>query len=284
MLVLIKRNSGLALPVRGRIVVVLFVLSFLTAQTLAQDFIRKRFKAPAGFQRVPAPQGSFAQWLRQLPLQAPGSPVLDFRGKIFKQGNDSTVAAVVDMNIKGRRLEQCMDVLLRFYADYLIAKGKRDSLQFPLPDGLTLSWKQWRAGFRPYFKGLHFRLRQSENPDSSANSYRRYLNTIFSYSGSQTFYHFYPRVALADIQIGDFIVRKERKGHAVLIVDMVENKQGRKMALVGQGDTPACAFYLLKRKDGSPWFSLDSAKEYLNLPIKKKMFWRGLRRFPSFGN
>jgi len=199
----------------------LFLLSFLSASTAAKDTIKKRFHPPEGFSRVVVPENSFAARLRQLPLQKEGSPVLDLRGRAFKQSDDSTVAAVVDMNIKGRRLEQCMDILLRFYTDYLVEQGRRDSIQFPLPAGRLFSWKQWRAGFRPYFKGLHFQLQKSAAADRSGKSFYRYLDTIFSYSGSQTFYHHFPPVPLANVRIGDFIVRKEAKGHAILIVDMV---------------------------------------------------------------
>ncbi len=265
-------------------VIAIFLLFFHTERIFARETVRQRFEPPAGFTRMVVPDNGFAAWLRQLPLKESGNPVLDFRGKTFKQGNDTTVAAVADMNIKGRRLEQCMDVLLRFYAEYLIETGKQDSICFPLPDGLTLSWQQWRAGLRPHFKGLHFQLRQSAAAGSSTKSFRRYLDTIFSYSGSQTFYHYYPQIPLKDIRSGDFIVRKEGKGHAVLIVDVAQNARGEKAALVGQGDTPACQFYLLKGKNGSAWFPLNSDVPYLHLPIKKKMYWRGLRRFPSFGN
>ncbi len=262
----------------------IFLFFLLSGLTYAQDTLQKRFNPPPEFTRVKVSPNSLAAWLRKLPLLEPGSAVLDFRGKIFKPGNDSSVAAVVDMNVKGRRLEQCMDILLRLYSDYLIANGKRDSLKFPLPDGLPLSWKQWRAGFRPLFKGLHFQLRKSGSADSSTKSFHNYLNTIFSYTGSQTFFHYYPDISPDKLQIGDFIVRKVRKGHAVLIIDMVENVRAQKMVLVGQGDTPACPFYILRNKNGSPWFSLDSTKKYLDLPIRKKMYWRGLRRFPAYSD
>ncbi len=250
----------------------------------AQETIQQRFSPPPGYTRISVEPNRFAAWIQNLPLKEPGSPVLDFRGREFKKSNDSTVAAVVDRNIKGRRLEQCMDILLRFYSNYLIERGQRDSVQFPLPDGLILSWEHWREGWRPYFKGLHFRLKKSAVSDSSAKNFRRYLNTIFSYSGSQTFFHHYPDISPDKLQIGDFIVRKENKGHAVLIIDMVKNAQGQKMVLVGQGDTPACQFFILKGKNGSPWFPVNTELNYLPLPIKKRMFWKGLRRFPVYSD
>ncbi len=265
-------------------VIALFLLFSLSGLTYAKDNVQQRFSPPAGYTRASVEPNSFAAWIQNLPLKEPGSPVLDFRGREFKKSGDSTIAAVVNFNISGKRLEQCMDILLRFYSNYLIEMGKRDSVQFPLPDGLTLSWWQWSEGWRPYFKRLNFQLIQSQTADNSKRNFERYLNEIFSYSGSQTFYHHYPDIALSDLRIGDFIVRKNRKGHALLICDLVENAQGQKMVLVGQGDTPACQFYILNGKNGSPWFPLDLTSDYLPLPIKKKMYWRGLRRFPAYAN
>jgi hypothetical protein len=60
---------------------------------------------------------------------------------------------------------------------------------------------------------------------------------------------------------------------------MVEDEKGRKKALIGQGDTPACRFYLLKGRKGGNWIDLERKDEPLSLPIRKKMTWDGLRRF-----
>ena len=263
-------------------VIFIFLLFFLPGLVSANDTLQQRFSPPFGFSRVTVQPNSFAAWLRAIPLQEAGSPVLDFRDRESKKAGDSTVAAVVDFNISGKRLEQCMDILLRFYSDYLITNGKRDSLQIPLPDGLLLSWKEWQEGWRPYFKGFNFHFSQTAQTDSSQKNFECYLAEIFSYSGSHTFYYFFSQIPADEIKIGDFIVRKNRKGHAVLIMDLVENERGQKMVMVGQGDTPACQFYILKGKDGSPWFSLNSSTDYLPLPIKKKMYLRGLRRFPAY--
>jgi hypothetical protein len=174
-----------------------------------------------------------------------------------------------------------MDVLLRLYSSYLREAGQESQIAFPLPDGLQLSWMDWQKGFRPQFKGLHFLLIKGGVPDTSAQNFQTYLNTIYELSGSQTFYHFYPAVPLQNMRIGDFITRGQRRGHAVLIVDMANNAGGEIRIMVGQGDTPACPLYLLKNKNGSPWFRVDSTRAFPALPIHKKMFWKGLRRFET---
>jgi hypothetical protein len=243
------------------------------------ETIVERFSPPTGYERFPVDLKSFAFWLRQMPLLPEDSPVKDFKNRIFKKSTDSTIAAVVAYDIKGRNLDQCIDILLRFWAEYLVENNRQNEIQFPLPDGLILSWIDWANGLRPKFKREHFYLKINAKSNNSNQNFKRYLNTIFEYSSTQTFFHYYKDINPDSLQIGDFIVKKGTKGHVVIIVDLARNKEGNLIALIGQGDTPACQFYLLNYKKDNPWFPINTTNEVLPLPIKKEMRWEGLRRF-----
>ncbi|MGD9487871.1 MAG: DUF4846 domain-containing protein [Calditrichaceae bacterium] len=243
------------------------------------ETIEERFPPPRGFKRLPAEKGGFAEYLRNLPLMPPETAVLDYRGKISVNSGDTTLAAVTAIDISGRNLEQCMDILIRIRADYLWTSGLKKQIVFPLPDGLAFSWNQWAEGYRPDFAGLHFFLRKISGQDFSHDNYEKYLRVIFEYSGTQTFYHFYKDIPAVELQIGDFFVKKGRKGHAVMIMDLAKDEYGNLAALVAQGDTPACPLYILKYKNKELWFPIDISQKHLPLPIKKKMGWDGLRRF-----
>ncbi|MEJ2053170.1 MAG: DUF4846 domain-containing protein [Calditrichaceae bacterium] len=263
---------------------------FITAQTCFLnptdlsiekfDTILERIYLPDGYERVPADSGSFGYWIRRMPLLPEKSAVKDYKNRIFKESKDTTIAAVIAYNIKGRNLDQCMDILMRLYAEYLISMNRKDEIRYPLPDGLMLGWAEWKSGMRPKFRGVHFYLEKIAEPDSADRNFNRYLNTIFEYSGTQAFYHYYKDINPDSLQIGDFIVKKGRKGHAVMIVDLARDNEGNLIALIGQGDTPACQFYLLNYKKENPWFPLETGIDVLPMPIKKKMRWKGLRRFP----
>ena len=114
----------------------------------------KSIPVPVGFQRISVKEGSFAGWVRNLALKPLGSPVLDYRGKIYKRGDDSTIAAVVDWNIKGKKMEQCMDILIHFYAEYLWQDNCINKIRFPLPGGYWLDWNHWKMGGDPNSGGL----------------------------------------------------------------------------------------------------------------------------------
>jgi len=231
------------------------------------------------YHRVKVEATSFGKWLRDLPLKNNNSPVLDYRGKIFKSGTDSIVAGVVNWDIKNRRLEQCMDILIRLYAEYSWEYNKTTPLSLPLPGGYWLGWEEWKNGFRPVFKGINVKLKKKAISDSTTLTFRRYLNTIYNASHTQQFYHAYQAVDRTKVQIGDFIVKKGSKGHAIMIVDLAKNEHGDLIALIGNGDTPACQFFLLNFRTGQPWIPLVFVEDILDLPLRRKMSWDGLRRF-----
>jgi hypothetical protein len=210
-----------------------------------------------------------------------GSDVLNYRGGIFKPGGDRTVAFVVDMDIKGRRLEQCMDILVRLYTEFLWKKNQGDNLQLPLPGGYWLKWKEWSEGFRPVFKGIDVKIIKSSKSDTTYSAYKSFLNTVYSESHTQQFFHAYLPIDRTDVKIGDIIIKKGTKGHAVMIVDMAINEQGDMIALIGNGDTPACQVFILRYNKETPWVPLYFNKEVLALPLKRKLSWDGLRRLDS---
>ena len=242
------------------------------------ETIQTRFPAPDGFQRVLVSRKSFGHWIRNLPLLPEGTPVKDYLGRIKVPVNDTTLAAVVNYDIRGKKLEQCMDIIMRFWAEYLLSQQRSNEIAFYLPVNFLLKWSDWKQGFRPHHQGIRINMLKKHIPDSSRNCFEKYLWEIFYHSNTQTAYFNYPRVKFEDVQIGDFIVKKGRRGHAVLIIDLAVDRDGNRIALIGQGDTPARQFYILNYKKGQPWFPLDPNEKYPSLPIRKKMYWEGLRR------
>jgi len=257
---------------------VLLISSFFNV-TRAQTTIGEISLPSNDYQRIETEKNSFADYLRNLPLKKRGTDVINFRAGVFKAGSDTSVAYVIDMDIISRRLEQCMDILVRLYAEYLWSVKQTDNLILPLPGGYWLKWQDWESGFRPVFKGIEVQMRKSTHTISIEQSYRSYLNTVYSESHTQQFYYAYQSVAREKVQIGDFIIKKGTKGHAIMIVDLAMNKFGDMIALIGNGDTPACQFFLLNYQQDRPWIPLKFDQETLQLPLKRKMSWDGLRRF-----
>ena len=64
-----------------------------------------------------------------------------------------------------------------------------------------------------------------------------------------------------------------------MIVDIARNSRGELIALIGNGDTPACQFFLLNYTRDNPWIPLSLDNDVIPLPLRRKMTWDGLRRF-----
>jgi hypothetical protein len=233
----------------------------------------------AEYSRIWLAEDSFGGWLRKQPLKKPGSAVLDYRDRIYKSSDDTTVAFVMDIDVSGRRLEQCMDILIRLYTNFLWENDRQEDISMPLPGGYWLNWSAWREGLRPHFKSVQVSMKKTANEDSSFKNLESYLRTVYAVSHTQQFYHSLVPVERRDVKSGDFIVLKGSKSHAVLITDLAQNTRGDLIALIGHGDTPACQFHLLAYTKEHAWFPLNFENEVLPLPIRRKMTWQGLRRF-----
>lgn len=223
--------------------------------TLAQ-----RIAPPAGFERVPAPDGSFAAWLRGLPMRPEGAPVLTYTGK--PKWRQDVHAAVVDIDIGTRDLQQCADAIMRLRAEWLYGLGRDKDIAFNDTDGK-------RRRFSAYSRKDHA-------------GFRKYMDLVFAYAGTYSLERELKKVAPEEIAIGDVFIKGGFPGHAVLVADMVENKQtGEKRFLLLQSYMPAQNMHILKNPnatDGSPWYATPIGAQ---LVTPEWVFLRtSLRRWP----
>ncbi|HVJ89056.1 MAG TPA: DUF4846 domain-containing protein, partial [Labilithrix sp.] len=88
------------------------------------DRLDVRFSPPQGFTRDDAPAGSFAAFLRTLPLLPPDALVVDYRGApLYDDGRHANIAAVVDIDVGRADLQQCADSVLRLHAEWRYTLG-----------------------------------------------------------------------------------------------------------------------------------------------------------------
>jgi len=239
--------------------------------TTSTEPLEARFKPPAGFARVPAAPGSFAAFLRGLPLAPAGAPVLDFAGrKLYEEGRHPNIAAVVDLDVGGRDLQQCADAIVRLDAEWRYARGERD-LVYRAVSGQRLSYARYRAGARavPTSAGLTFPKVAPARPDDHP-LFRAWLDEVFAWVGTASLARDGEPVAQAALRGGDALVQTGQPfGHAVLVLDVARDASGRTAVLLGQSYMPAQSFHVLQSREGSAWFTIGAADETLATP-----FWR----------
>jgi hypothetical protein len=225
------------------------------AATLAEQI-----PPPTGFKRTAHAPGSWAEWLRGLPMKPIGAPVLLFTGG--PKWRQDVHAAVVDIDVGKRDLQQCADAIMRLRAEWLYAGGRKKEIRFNDTQG----------------KRLVFAARR----DQSYAGFRKYMDYVFAYAGTYSLERELNPVPRPDIAIGDVFIKGGFPGHAVLVVDMAEHEQtGERRFLLLQSYMPAQQMHILKNpaaSDGSPWYV---ANEEGDLVTPEWTFAAGsLRRWP----
>jgi hypothetical protein len=254
--------------------------AWLTAAPVAADRLDRRIAAPAGFVRHEAAAGSFAAWLRGLPLK-PGRPqVRLFDGRL--KANQEAHHAVVDIDVGARDLQQCADAVMRLRAEYLYAAGAIERVRFDVTNGAPASLAGWFAGDRPVLRGGALAWSRTARPDTSYASARRFLDVVFTYAGSASLAR--QLQAAPDgraLQAGDVFIQGGFPGHAVLVVDTAHGPGGRRAFLLAQSYMPAQEIHVLRNPraaHGEPWYELDAGAP---LVTPEWTFAPGtLRRFP----
>lgn len=250
----------------------------------ASDYIRpsgqrlaERILPPAGYTRANATEGSWAQFLRELPLLPDGSPVLDYTGA--KIANQSSHAAVIAYDVGRKDLQQCADAIIRLRAEYLYAQERYADITFQFTSGHSYAWLDHARGLRPIPDGHSVRFARKAKEDYSYANFQRYLEWVFIYAGTISLHReMKPAQRNAGYRTGDVIVHAGSPGHAVLIADKAVNAQGEAVYLLVQGFTPAQSIHLMNSgmPGISPWYQLPasghfaSGRYYFTNPVLRR--------------
>lgn len=241
--------------------------------------LESAFAPPKGYTRVAVEPGTFGAWLRGLPLRPGGTPVRHFRGGEVLAGDDARLAGVAELDIGTANLQQCADSVIRLHAEWRWSSDQRERIAYRFTSGDLASWPRYAGGDRAKVTGSKVAWVRSAKADSSRGAFRAYLDLVFTYAGTMSLEPLKPRPAREDVRPGDFFVLGGSPGHAVLVLDVAANPEGRRVALLGQGFMPAQDFHVLSPGgDDAPWFPLDG--DTVATPFWKPFPWTSLRRFP----
>jgi hypothetical protein len=255
----------------------LLAVSFSCAQARAQgSTIGLRFAPPKGYVRVKAAPGSFAEYLRDLPLKPPGSPVLLFDGS---RKRSEVQAAVIDLPILDRDLIQCADAIIKLRAEYLYARGEYGRISFSLTNGMKVPFSEYAKGRVVKVSGDKTRWVDSgAGPSVSRKRFEAYLAFVYAYAGTLSLSRELQATRPADIEAGEVFIQGGSPGHAVIVADVAQDpRTGKKKMLLVQSYMPSQELHLLKGPSlGSPWYDVEDA----TLVTPEWVFPRGcLKRF-----
>jgi len=185
--------------------------------------IQSRFNLPLGYSRTKASKNSFANYLRTSQLKPSGQPVLFYDGTV--KGNKPKIyCAVFDHEIGNRDLHQCADGIMRLRAEFHWNAKEYDSIHFNFTNGFRVDYTNWAKGKRINVNGNKYSWYQSTNSSYSYPVFWKYLEKVFTYAGTLSLSKELKSVSISDMKIGDVFIQGGSPGHAVIVVDMIQNK------------------------------------------------------------
>jgi hypothetical protein len=218
--------------------------------------VKDRIMAPEGYERIDVDRGSFAEYLRNLPLKPHGSKVLYYDGR--EKGRDVHMA-VIDMDVGDRDLQQCADAVIRLRAEYLYKTGQYEDIHFNFTNGFNAEYIKWRQGNRISVNGSSVSWVEGAGYSEGYQSFRKYLDMVFAYAGTLSLAGELQRIDLSDIRIGDVFIKGGSPGHCVIVIDLAQCREtGKKAFLLAQSYMPAQDIHVLKNTQDdsiSPWYA-----------------------------
>jgi hypothetical protein len=237
-----------------------------------------RIPPPDGFARIPAPAGSFASWLRHLPVLPADTPVTTGKRKVVLTADDQQLAAAIALQPRTEKALAGPNMLIRLRAEYCWAAQHMKNLGFHFTSGHLASWDQWAEGRRPTVHGKAVSFAPAAERDESRESFCSYLETIFEYSSAYSVFDDTTAVGDGSIAPGDIFLRPGKGPCSLLVIDVVTNERGDVCAMLGDAGTPAQTFHVIKSSSGSAWFPIVQGEE-LTIQSKRLLRMRDLRRW-----
>jgi hypothetical protein len=196
---------------------------------------------PDGYTRIVAEKNTFTQWLRNIHLKKDKTVYL-YNG--LPKRNQSVQFAVLDISVGAKDLQQCADAVMRLRAEYLFTENKFSDIIFRDNNN------------------VRYELGVNHNRDN----FNHYLENVFAHCGSLSLQNqLVPIKNLNDVKPGDVLIQGGSPGHAMIVVDMAEDKNGKKIFLLAQSYMPAQDIHIVINpmdKTLSPWYELNEQTIY----------------------
>jgi hypothetical protein len=188
---------------------------------------------PDGYKRINFATNSFATWLRKVQLKQDDRVFL-FNGQL--KPNQSAQYAVIDIPVGKKDLQQCADAIMRMRAQYLFDQKKFHEISFSDNSGKRYTYS------------------------IASTSFESYLEKVFTNCGTLSLEKELKKVTdFQNLEPGNVFIKGGSPGHAVIVVDIASNLQGRKIYLLAQSYMPAQDIHILKNPMNSslsPWYQL----------------------------
>ncbi len=216
-----------------------------------------RFIPPEGFTRRFYPRGSFQEYLRSIPLKKYGVPVMLYNG--LKKEKD-VHASVLDIPLLKEDLIQCADAIILLRSRYLFDTRRYGDIAFSLTNRMRVPFRKYAGGYRIKISGNNTSWKRGGHKKGYTREVLdEYLRFIYTYAGTMSLANDLRKINISEIEIGDVFIQGGSPGHAVIVMDLAENRgTGRKIILLAQSYMPSQEMHIVKSfSDISPWYHVE---------------------------
>lgn len=229
--------------------------------------IATRFAPPKGYTRQDVSTNTYTAFLRNIELKPHGTLVQLYNGA---EKYNKVADAVLRFDVGKTDLQQCADAVMRIRSEYLFSQKQYDAIHFNFTNGFHAEYNRWKNGERISVKGNTCSWIKKAKPDSSHETFRNYLDVVYSYAGSLSLSKELQFVDdIKSIEAGDVFIIGGSPGHAVTVMDIAVNKAGEKVFLLSQSYMPAQDIHVLKNLNDlniSPWYKVEDINDVIETP------------------
>lgn len=205
--------------------------------------VEQALPLPPGLVRDPAEPDSFAHWIRNLPVKAANHAIRDWQGQEVL--DQAFSYAIVDLDV--RRWQECADVAMRLWAEFLWGRGEASRIRFKLEGG----------GPNPRLGGL--RSDQRATLDAL-------LSHQYQWASSAVLKRDLAQVPPAQVRPGDVVVLRRAgasQGHVFVILDVARNpSDGAAKVVLAHSNIPAQSFHVVPNP--MPYVGWDTYRDELS--------------------
>ncbi len=217
-----------------------------------------RIREPFAFERQSLEPGSFAAWLRYLPV-LPGKPeLMRFNGAI--SSHQQAYYAILDVPIGNQDAVHGVEAALLLKSLYALSRGEASSINILLNSGAAVSYAQWQQGYRFVSRGNEVFWEQGPRRGTGWQDVLDFLISAFPLTNSAALREVTVKIPPQELTNGSLLFHDAASGHVVMVMDVAIHPQtGDKLFLLAQGFTPAHQLHILvnpKDPTISPWYRL----------------------------
>ncbi len=225
------------------------------AQRSNYEPLADRIAPPQGYARAVVPHGSFADWLRHLPVLPDGSPVKSAGGRERMASDAPGLAAVVALEPNTESLKAA-GMMVRLRAEYAWSSQRLQRLAFHFDSGQRMSWRAWMSGMRVLRGPEGLRFQTTGVAGGGRENFCAWVETQLHFTSVESLFDDTRGVRDGTIAPGDLFVANGRDGYALMVLDIATRDDGDVAVLLGTGGAPACSMYVPRSVDGEAWIRL----------------------------